>query len=101
MASGGTESRSRFRRLADVYRDDVWPHPERQAALGALIDAYRSEQEGGVLSGEAGDVLADALAPLIRRIAKQVAKGASPAERDEFVEEEALTHVLAPRRAAS
>jgi hypothetical protein len=86
--------------LAAVYGDDSQPYAQRQEALGALIDAYRSEQEGGALPGGAGNVLAEALAPIIERAAKQNAKAASPTEREEFVAH-ALAHVLSPRRTAS
>jgi DNA-directed RNA polymerase specialized sigma24 family protein len=74
------------------------PGPPGQGAikeLTALIEAYGA---GAASSGsaEAGRLLAERLSPTVRRLARQVAKGAGKSDRDEFVED-ALALVLAPR----
>ena len=58
-----------------------WPYDEVKSTLDRLIHAYAQGQ------GDAGELLGDLLDPLIRRVARNVAKVGGKQERQEFVEE--------------
>jgi DNA-directed RNA polymerase specialized sigma24 family protein len=79
------------RRLALIYEDETRAPSERTAAFTELVAAYANEP-----GGAAGDVLAELIGPLIRRLARETAHGGTPGDHDEFVDE-ALAFVIAPR----
>jgi DNA-directed RNA polymerase specialized sigma24 family protein len=80
------------RRLALVYGDESRALSERSAALAELIAAYASAP-----GRAAGEVLAELLAPEVRRLAREAARGGTRTDRDEFVDE-SVTFVVAPRK---
>jgi DNA-directed RNA polymerase specialized sigma24 family protein len=96
-SSGSTRAPGEW---AAVYRDEQQLPAARRQALTALIAAYTEEIAEGAGAGEAGRALPDLLAPEIQRVARQVARGAGHAERDEFVQE-SLSLILARRSKTS
>jgi DNA-directed RNA polymerase specialized sigma24 family protein len=81
--------------LAATYRDEEEARAFRNEALAELIAAYAGPDELA-RQEEAGNLLAECLGPLIRQVAWEVARGGSPSERKDFVDE-ALSLVVAPR----
>ncbi len=82
--------------LAHLYRDEEQSLALREQALAGLIETYVFCAASPARGEEAGNLLAECLEPVIRRMARRVARGATHGERADFVEE-ALTLVLAPR----
>lgn len=80
--------------LAATYRDEQADWACRQEALAELIAAYAGCANPARVE-EAGNLLAECLGPLIRQVARAVARGGSLSDRTDFVDE-ALSFVIAP-----
>ncbi len=82
--------------LAAVYCDEQEEPVRREQALADLIEAYAAGPADPARAKEAGNLLTQCLEPLVRRLARRVAQGATPGERADFVDE-VPTLVLAAR----
>jgi hypothetical protein len=94
------KSRPPLAESAAAFRDDGAARAGREEALVELIAAYAGSKDSPTRVQEAGNLLAEALDPLIRQVAQGVARGGSRWEREDFVEE-AASLVLAPREGSA
>jgi DNA-directed RNA polymerase specialized sigma24 family protein len=86
--------------LAATYRDEQEEPARQEQALAELIAAYADSAGDPLRAAQAGNQLTECLAPVVRAVARRVAQGASPGEKQDFVDE-AGALILAPREGAT